>query len=134
MISQRFLDPGSITGSRFHSIGPMGNTVLARMVDVVNVMRSPLYKWFLTKFTDTLRRLLGLPLKIEGVITNPTILIDKFLGLEFLSKLKEVLLSGEKIHLSLKKKIIFNLGERIKFRLSYFVDGAGKWRYIAIGD
>ncbi|APG77262.1 RNA-dependent RNA polymerase [Wenling narna-like virus 9] len=117
------LTPGTNTGSLLHAVGPSGNTLVSRLVDLMNVYQKPMYAGLLDLFA-----------KFYSDFTK----VGKGPGITNVSKLfqhfsKPVLdetLSMAKENSKIKPKVDM----KILNRLSYFTDGAGKWRYIAISD
>lgn len=125
-----YLTPGILPRGRIQSIGPNGNSLLARILDVINVMESSYY-FVLNSFTKRYSKMLVSKTKIG---LNPH-------AFNRLQDLYKWLVNDPEYHRSIKyfennkdSKLSQNFRIRVLSRLTYFGDGAGKWRYIAIGD
>lgn len=123
--------PFSLRRGRLQAIGPSGNSLMARVVDLINVHFS-LYGKILHLYCIAYYRLFhrkGLRAveAQERLFSRPKGLV-KWIGVDSLVSYRDLLLKRK------NPKLKRNLNNGVLARLSYFKDGAGKWRYIAIGD
>lgn len=122
--------PGLQTGSVYSASGPQGSTFFAKLHDLVIIRDHKVYLKILSIFRTTLQSLLiqnKFSLSISHGINTP-------------EKLIKWLFSSDKSHKVVERlyRTISKSREVINFsslgKLSYFLDGAGKLRYIAVGN
>lgn len=124
------INPGFINSGNWQVKGPNGNSLLSRVADLINVGLDPKLCLSLDRFVGyltsihpyTVKRTIG-----ESIILSVSGLI-KWIGIERLQRLKDAL--NKERNLNIKN----TLNHSIVRRLTYFPDGGGKYRYIALGD
>lgn len=116
--------PGSLDLKTFKASGPNGLHLWGRVSDLFVIANKPILICLIESFLSNWCQVLKLP-RIPGAIRGPRGLLN-WLGWESIWNLKS------------KIKGAFHLHNTLNFgkcrRLAVFRDGAGKWRYIAIGD
>nr|DAZ90609.1 TPA_inf: RNA-dependent RNA polymerase [Egaenus convexus mitovirus 1] len=123
--------PGIHTGSIYSRSGPNGNSTLARLVDLINVVSNKTHFILLECFCRIWGNWLfsnKVPTITFGIKT-PYALCRWFEWKQIKTAKRNFILATNHIP-SLQRSI--RLG--ILAKMSYFIDGAGKWRYIAIGN